>query len=245
MAFSHGMIISLFMVSLPLLCQSSEVSQTEGKQGDERTQINLASTGGQILLFFGAVIIIDLFLTVFAFGYLSEETKKKYRRQGILSPFSQRLRPSPILKKLFRRRPSKLALTLRRKLQQLGPNRHAKRHFGKRDVESEIEREDMFRPAIDDEFNDDQVQQSLDVVDTAFGVMNVESEECRMRSICEMERVATRYPIMSFLVQTVGPYVKGLEKYEDAVQRGRNGEDCALYYDKCQYSLDRLPKLFQ
>ena len=45
---------------------------------------------------------------------------------------------------------------------------------------------------------------SLDVVDTAFGVMNVESEECRMRSICEMERVATRYPIMSFLVQTVG-----------------------------------------
>ena len=120
---------------------------------------DLASTGGQILLFFGAVIIIDLFLTVFAFGYLSEETKKKYRRQGILSPFSQRLRPSPVLKKLFRRRPSKLALTLRRKLQQLGPNRHAKRHFGKRDVESEIEREDIFRPAIDYEFNDDQVQQ--------------------------------------------------------------------------------------
>ena len=120
---------------------------------------DLASTGGQILLFFGAVIIIDLFLTVFAFGYLSEETKKKYRRQGILSPFSQRLRPSPVLKKLFRRRPSKLALTLRRKLQQLGPNRHAKRHFGKRDVESEIEREDIFRPTIDYEFNDDQVQQ--------------------------------------------------------------------------------------
>ena len=41
------------------------------------------------------------------------------------------------------------------------------------------------------------------------------------------------------------PFVNGLEKYEDAAERGRNGEDCALYYDECQVSsLDKLPKFF-
>ena len=40
------------------------------------------------------------------------------------------------------------------------------------------------------------------------------------------------------------PFVKGLEKYDDAVQQGRNGEDCALYYDECQYSLNKMPKFF-
>ena len=42
------------------------------------------------------------------------------------------------------------------------------------------------------------------------------------------------------------PFVKGLEKYEDAAEKGRNGEDCALYYDECQASsLNKLPKFFQ
>ena len=40
--------------------------------------------------------------------------------------------------------------------------------------------------------------------------------------------------------------MKGLEKYEDAAEKGRNGEDCALYYDECQASsLNKLPKFFQ
>ena len=43
----------------------------------------------------------------------------------------------------------------------------------------------------------------------------------------------------------VSPFVKGLSKYDDAVQRGANGDDCALYYDDCPYALDKLPKFFQ
>lgn len=86
---------------------------------------------------------------------------------------------------------------------------------------------------------------SIDIVDTTFGVMNIDSEPCRKRTICEMERVATQYPIVSFIVKTVSPYVRGLSKYDDAVQRGANGEDCALYYDDCPYTLDKLPKFFQ
>ena len=41
------------------------------------------------------------------------------------------------------------------------------------------------------------------------------------------------------------PFVNGLEKYDDAAELGRNGEDCALHYDTCQYSMDKLPKFFQ
>ena len=41
------------------------------------------------------------------------------------------------------------------------------------------------------------------------------------------------------------PFVNGLEKYDDAAELGRNGEDCALHYDTCQYSMDKMPKFFQ
>ena len=44
---------------------------------------------------------------------------------------------------------------------------------------------------------------SIDLVDSTFGVMNIDSEPCRKRTICEMERVATKYPIVSFIVKTV------------------------------------------
>ena len=101
---------------------------------------------------------------MFAFGHLSKETQKKYAREGIRNPYYSRVaaKATPSLRQVFRRRPSALALTLRRKLRQLGPNRNAPfyRHsFGKRAAESNIEREDVFRPAIDYEFNDDLVQQ--------------------------------------------------------------------------------------
>jgi hypothetical protein len=108
-----------------------------------------------------------------------------------------------------------------------------------------FDRQDGFQPTIDYEFNDDRVQQSLDIVDATFGVMNIQSETCRKRTICEMEKVASQYSIISFFVKTVSPYVKGLSKYDDAVQRGANGDDCALYYDECPYALDKLPKFFQ
>jgi hypothetical protein len=244
--------ISVFLISLPWLCvcQASEVQTGGGKDGEQRAQINLSESSGQLALVIGAAIIIDVFLTIFAFGYLSRETQKKV---GKRYPFVPRAEPTrnryPALTKFVRRRPSRLAVTLKQKLQQLRPNSYyvnGYRSFIKRTGEyDDIERQDVFKPTINYEFNDDQVQQSIDLVDTTFGVMNIDSEPCRKRTICEMERVATQYPIVSFIVKTVSPFVKGLSKYDDAVQRGANGEDCALYYDDCPYALDKLPKFFQ
>lgn len=213
-------------------------------KSDQRTQINLNNGAGQIALLVGAIIIIDVFLTIFSFGYLNQETNKKYKRKGLRSPL---YRASPVQRRpnIFRRRPSALAITLRKKLQRaFTPRKPLYKHYGKRSAEVDIERQDVFRPALEYEFNDDQIQQSIDIVDTTFGVMNVESEPCRQRTICEMEKVASQNPVVSFVLKTVGPFVKGLEKYDDAAQRGRNGEDCALYYEECQYSLDKLPKFF-
>jgi len=236
------------------VCQTSDVKQTEGKTvvenaADQRTQINLNDAAGQIALLVGAIVILDIFLSVFAFGFLNNETKKKYHRQGLRYPFQtyqSAQSAGPKIRNPFRRRPSALAITLRKKLRQaLTPRRplYAK-NYGKRSVEVDFDREDVFRPSLDYELNDDHVLQSIDILDTTFGVMNVDSEICRQRTICEMERVASRYPIVSFFVKTVGPFVKGLENYEDAAHQGRNGEDCALYYGECHYSLNKLPKFF-
>lgn len=246
MAFFKISSTCVLLISLPLLCmcQNTDETQTEAKE-NERTQINLNSASGQFILFMGAIVLIDIFLSVFAFGFLNQQSSKKYKRQGFRSPYHAHginQPPNP-----FRRKPSALAITLRKKIQQaLRPKRPLYRQYGKRSVESEIEREDVFRPTFDYEFDDSQVQRSIDLVDTTFGVMNVESEPCRMRTICEMEKVASQNPIVSFFVRTVGPFVKGLEKYDDAAEKGRNGEDCALYYDECQASsLNKLPKFFQ
>lgn len=237
MGFLQASSISLFLISLPCfcLCQTSDMAKS-----DERTQINLNDQAGQIALLVGAIIIIDALLTVFAFGYLNQETTKKYKRKGLRSHYRVQKGPN-----VFRRRPSPLAIALRKKLQRaFTPRKPLYKHYGKRSPEVDIERQDVFRPDLEYDFNDDQIQQSIDLVDTTFGVMNVESEPCRQRTICEMEKVASQSPVVSFVLKTVGPFVKGLEKYDDAAQRGRNGEDCALYYEECQYSLDKLPKFF-
>ena len=59
------------------------------------------------------------------------------------------------------------------------------------------------------------------------------------------------YPVIKFHANLnltpiffCSPYVNGLERYEDAIQRGSNGDDCALYYEECPYSLVKLPKFF-
>merc|ERR1712154_721646 len=124
-----GTCILLMSLLLLCMCQTSDVSQTEGKE-NERTQINLNSQAGQFILFMGAIILIDVFLSVFAFGFLNQESSKKYRRQGFRSPYhAHGLKPVS-------------SNPLRRK-------RPLYRQYGKRSVESEIEREDVFRPTFD------------------------------------------------------------------------------------------------
>ena len=45
---------------------------------------------------------------------------------------------------------------------------------------------------------------SLDLVDTTFGLMNVDSEICRQKMICEMEQTASKNSVLDFVLQNVG-----------------------------------------
>ena len=124
--------------------------------------LDLNDASGQFILFMGAIVLIDVFLSVFAFGFLNQESSKKYRRQGFRSPYHAH-GLKPVSSNPFRRKPSALAITLRRKIQQaLRPKRPLYRQYGKRSVESEIEREDVFRPTFDYEFDDSQAQQRFE-----------------------------------------------------------------------------------
>ena len=131
-----------------------------------RNQIksDLNDAAGQIALLVGAIIIIDIFVSVFAFGFLNTETQKKYKRQGLKNPYQAYQLNSARIPNPFRRRPSALAITLRKKIRQaLTPRRsiYAK-HYGKRSVEVDLEREDVFRPSLDYELNDDHVLQRFE-----------------------------------------------------------------------------------
>lgn len=79
------------------------------------------------------------------------------------------------------------------------------------------------------------------MVDTTFNVMEVDTDVCRKRAVCEVESVAARNPLFSLVVNTVNSRLRGLERYSEAVEAGLGGEDCALVYDECPHSfVDRL-----
>ena len=81
---------------------------------------DLSNAAGQLALLVGAIIIFDIFISVFAFGFLNQETQKRYERQGFKNPYQAlsgyQINPKQILPNPFRRRPSALAITLRKKL---------------------------------------------------------------------------------------------------------------------------------
>jgi len=87
--------------------------------------------------------------------------------------------------------------------------------------------------------------QSLDLVDTTFGILNVESEPCRARAICQIERSASQNAVLSFLTKNLNSYINGLERYEGAVQRGRAGESCEEIYSDCLSPINETWKLFR
>lgn len=80
------------------------------------------------------------------------------------------------------------------------------------------------------------VYNSIDIVDTTFNYMDIESDHCRLKTICEMESYAANNPIARLAINTVNSNLKGLEKYSEAVEAGLARQDCALVYDQCQTS---------
>jgi len=77
---------------------------------------------------------------------------------------------------------------------------------------------------------------SLDIVETGFRYMDIEDESCRLKTICELESYAVSHPLASLAINTINSSLRGLERYQTAIQAGINGEDCALIYDQCRVS---------
>merc|ERR1712227_814773 len=77
---------------------------------------------------------------------------------------------------------------------------------------------------------------SIDLVDTAFNYMDIEDEECRLKTVCEMERYAVNHPLAKLAINTVNSNLSGLSKYQDAIEAGMNNYDCTLLYSQCSGS---------
>jgi len=77
---------------------------------------------------------------------------------------------------------------------------------------------------------------SIDIVDTTFNYMDIDSDICRLRTVCEMESYAANNPIARLAINTVNSNLRGLEKYSEAVEAGLARQDCALLYDQCETS---------
>jgi len=77
---------------------------------------------------------------------------------------------------------------------------------------------------------------SLDIVETGFRYMDIEDESCRLKTICELESYAVSHPLASLAINTINSNLRGLDRYQTAIQAGINGEDCALIYDQCRVS---------
>jgi len=80
------------------------------------------------------------------------------------------------------------------------------------------------------------VYNSIDIVDTTFNYMDIDSDICRLRTVCEMESYAANNPIARLAINTVNSNLRGLEKYSEAVEAGLARQDCALLYDQCETS---------
>lgn len=66
--------------------------------------------------------------------------------------------------------------------------------------------------------------------------MEIENEACRMKTICELEAYAVKHPLASLAINTINSSLRGLERYQTAIEAGMNGADCALLYDQCPVS---------
>merc|ERR1711992_277668 len=80
------------------------------------------------------------------------------------------------------------------------------------------------------------IHNGLDIVETGFRYMDIEDESCRLKTICELESYAVSHPLASLAINTINSNLRGLDRYQTAIQAGINGEDCALIYDQCRVS---------
>jgi len=74
---------------------------------------------------------------------------------------------------------------------------------------------------------------SINILDATFNYMDIDSDMCQLKTVCEMESYAANNPITRLAINTVNSNLRGLEKYSEAVEAGLSGQDCSLLYDQC------------
>ncbi|XP_042878359.1 uncharacterized protein LOC122257247 [Penaeus japonicus] len=72
---------------------------------------------------------------------------------------------------------------------------------------------------------------SIDLVDVTFNVMDVDDVECRKRVVCELQRAASRMPILGELLESASSSINGMDKYKSAQNSGAALEDCQLLFE--------------
>lgn len=87
------------------------------------------------------------------------------------------------------------------------------------------------------------VLNSIDYVDTTFAVMKIQSDGCRKRIACEMERTAGRNKMFNYATGWFRKQMRSMDFYKDAVSAADDQKDCAIQYPDCTYTLvDKVGK---
>ncbi|XP_071546801.1 uncharacterized protein [Panulirus ornatus] len=109
-------------------------------------------------------------------------------------------------------------------------------HYNRRNPYGSYNRRYYQRSLADNESFLTRVLNSIDPVESAFAILQVEELACRRRTVCELQQAATRMPLVASLVKYISPSIRGLEMYKEAQEAGSALEDCALLFAECPTS---------
>jgi len=82
-----------------------------------------------------------------------------------------------------------------------------------------------------------QFYNSIDGVELAMDVMQIEESACRHKAICKAEQTIGSNILARLAISNINSSIAGLNKYAEAIEAGLNGEDCDLKYDQCSQFL--------
>ncbi|XP_064113486.1 uncharacterized protein LOC135220102 [Macrobrachium nipponense] len=78
---------------------------------------------------------------------------------------------------------------------------------------------------------------SIDPVESVFSFMKIDEDICKERTVCELQRASSNYPLIRTAVEYVSPYIWSLRHYKGAQEAGAALEDCAVLFAECPYSI--------
>lgn len=83
------------------------------------------------------------------------------------------------------------------------------------------------------------IYNSIDLVESGLSLAGIQDENCRLRTVCEVEQAAASNRFTKLVINTVNSNLSGLSRYQTAVDAGLAGRDCSLLYSQCPLSYTR------